>query len=132
MGKYYFMNGKIIGLGGIFIRSKDKTKLMNWYRDVMNINIEDWGSVFSLNDIANNENQVFSIFPSDTSYFPSSQSYMINWMIDDLDSFLLNLKLKNIEVLKQEVSEYGKFAWIHDIEGNKLELWEPPKTNQTK
>jgi predicted enzyme related to lactoylglutathione lyase len=119
--------GKIIGLGGVFIKSVDKTRLNNWYKETFDINMEDWGTTFPILQIKNAEQQVFCVFPNDTKYINENQGYMINWMIDDLDALTEKLKSKNIEVETSEPSDYGKFAWMHDIDGNKLELWEPPK-----
>lgn len=120
--------GKIIGLGGIFIKSKDIKRLADWYLDVFDIEIGQWGTTFPIAQIKNEESQVFSLFPSDTKYIHEGQGYMINWMIDDLDILIEKLNAKNIEILGSESGDFGKFAWINDINGNKLELWEPPKT----
>ena len=120
------MSGKIIGLGGIFIKSKDKKKLSQWYRDTFDISMEDWGTTFSIAQISKEEIQVFSVFPEDSTYCHPHQSYMINWMVDDLDALKVKLRAKNIVVTDSEESEFGKFAWIDDCDGNKLELWQPP------
>lgn len=127
------MSGKIIGLGGVFIKSKDKTRLNQWYQDILDISMEDWGTTFQISQINNEDTQVFTVFPDSSKYFNEDQSYMINWMVDDLEPLKENLKAKNIEILGSQFSEYGKFAWINDPDGNKLELWEPPKiqTNNT-
>jgi predicted enzyme related to lactoylglutathione lyase len=123
------MSGKIIGLGGVFVKSKDKSRLSQWYQDTFDIKMEDWGTTFQISEIKNEDIQVFSVFPDNTKYLNEGQSYMINWMIDDLDSLIEKLKAKHIEILGSESSEFGKFAWINDLDGNKLELWEPPKSN---
>lgn len=120
------MAGKIIGLGGVFIRSKDSKSLMKWYQDVLDIKMNSWGTTFSIQEIKDKEMQVFSVFNQDSDYIHKHQSYMINWMVDDLDILLEKLKIKNIVILGMESSEFGKFAWINDLDGNKLEFWEPP------
>lgn len=120
--------GKIIGIGGIFMKSPDVKKLAKWYKETLNINMEDWGTTFPISQIKDKEMQVFSVFPADTKYINTSQSYMINWMVDDLDALILDLKAKKIEIIGNEASDYGKFAWINDCDGNKLELWQAPKT----
>ena len=127
------MSGKIIGLGGVFIKSKDKTRLNQWYQDILDISMEDWGTTFQILQINNEDTQVFAVFADSSKYFNEDQSYMINWMVDDLEPLKEKLKAKNIEILGSQSSEYGKFAWINDLDGNKLELWEPPKiqTNNT-
>jgi len=124
------MSGKIIGLGGIFIKSGDKQRLSRWYQEIFDIKMEDWGTTFNIAQISDEEIQVFSVFPSDTNYIDSTQSYMINWMVDNLDALVIQLKEKKVEILGIENSEFGKFAWIRDIDGNKLELWEPPKSTK--
>ncbi len=123
------MSGKIIGLGGVFIKSNDKSRLNKWYQEVFDINMEDWGTTFKIKEISKEEIQVFSVFPTNTTYCHSHQSYMINWMGDDLTALTEKLKVKNLEVTKGEDSEFGKFAWLDDCDGNKIELWEPPKVN---
>jgi|LakMenE01Jun11ns_1017448.scaffolds.fasta_scaffold9931235_4 predicted enzyme related to lactoylglutathione lyase len=127
------MSGKIIGLGGVFIKSKDKTKLNQWYQDIFDVTMEDWGTTFQISQINNEDTQVFAVFPDSSKYFNEDQSYMINWMVDDLEPLKEKLKSKNIQILGSQSSEFGKFAWINDLDGNKLELWEPPKikTNNT-
>jgi predicted enzyme related to lactoylglutathione lyase len=122
------MVGKIIGLGGVFVKSFDKPRLCKWYQDVFEIRMEDWGTTFNIKDISKEEIQVFSVFPNETNYCHNHQSYMINWMVDDLSSLIEKLKKKNIIVTMGEESEFGKFAWLDDCDGNKLELWEPPKS----
>jgi predicted enzyme related to lactoylglutathione lyase len=119
--------GKIIGIGGIFIKSMDIKRLADWYLDVFEIEIGQWGTTFPISQIKNEESQVFSLFPADTKYINETQSYMINWMVDDLDALVEKLKTKNVEILGSEGGEFGKFAWVNDIDGNKLELWEQPK-----
>lgn len=120
------MSGKITGFGGIFIRSKDKQRLMDWYRNTLELNLEDWGALLPVNQINPQESQVFSIFPQESDYMHKGQSFMINWMVSDLDSFYNKLKEKNTIVSSIQVNEFGKFMWLDDCEGNKLELWEPP------
>jgi predicted enzyme related to lactoylglutathione lyase len=123
------MSGKIIGLGGVFVKSKYKPRLSQWYQDTFDIKMEDWGTTFQISQIKNEESQVFSVFPDNTKYLNTNQTYMINWMVDDLVGLIEMLNSKNIEVTVGEESEFGKFAWIDDCDGNKLELWEPPKSN---
>lgn len=118
---------KIIGIGGLFIKSPNKTKLMDWYRDVLEMKLEDWGTILPVKSIEDREYQVFNIFSDNTQYLNPSQACMINWMVDDLDGLLEKLKEKKIEIIGSESSEYGKFAWINDVDGNKIELWQPPQ-----
>jgi predicted enzyme related to lactoylglutathione lyase len=71
---------------------------------------------------------VWSIFPHDTKYLePSASAFMINYLVDDLDALLAALKEEGVQVAHREDYDYGRFAWIMDPEGNRVELWEPPK-----
>ncbi len=125
------MSGKIIGLGGVFIKSPNKDALIKWYEEKLGIKMEDWGTSLSIRSIEKEENQVFSVMPDTTKYLPETKSYMINWMVENMDEFIEIIKSKGVEILHHEASEYGKFAHILDIDGNKLELWEPPKSSNS-
>ncbi len=122
---------RVIGIGGIFIKSKDPKALGEWYQKHLGIVNEGWGAQFLVKDLneVKDAYQLFSPFKADTTYFaPSTQSFMINFMVDDLDALLAQLKAEGVEVMEaKEESEYGKFGWCLDPEGNKIELWEPPK-----
>ncbi len=118
---------KVIGIGGIFFKSDNPTALYTWYRDVLGIASEAWGMQFSLSQ---NESKdayaIWSIFDKDTKYLePSTKDFMINFVVSSVADFELLFKEKNIAVLGKEESEFGKFIWILDPDGNKLELWEP-------
>lgn len=119
---------KIIGLGGIFFQSSNPEKLHAWYKDVLGLHSESWGAIFPFQE---NEPgyQVWSVFPKDAKYYaPSTSPFMVNLRVDDLDAFLEEIKKKNVTLVGDPDSgEFGKFAWILDPDGNKLELWEPPK-----
>lgn len=122
------MSGKIIGLGGVFIKSSNKDALLKWYDEKLGIKMEDWGVTFSTQALEKDSYQVFSIMPDTTKYIPEEKSYMINWMVEDMDGLVESIRSKGIEIIKQEASEFGKFTHILDLDGNQLELWEPPKT----
>jgi catechol 2,3-dioxygenase-like lactoylglutathione lyase family enzyme len=119
---------KIIGLGGIFFQSSNPEKLRAWYKEVLGLHSESWGAIFPFQE---NEPgyQVWSVFPKDAKYYaPSTSPFMVNLRVDDLDAFLEEIKKKNVTLVGDPDSgEFGKFAWILDPDGNKLELWEPPK-----
>jgi predicted enzyme related to lactoylglutathione lyase len=123
------MSGKIIGLGGIFFKSPDQKKLIDWYRKMLDLEMEDWGISLPIQEVASNNYQVFSVFPESTSYFADNKLFMINLMVDDLDAFLDKLRSRDIPIISQETIQFGKFAWILDLDGNKLELWEPVKSD---
>jgi len=124
------MSGKIIGLGGIFFKSQNQKKLIDWYRQTLDMEMEDWGISLPIQELKSKDYQVFSVFPESTSYFAHNKSFMINFMVDHLEVFIEKLRSKNIPIIRQETLEYGKFAWILDPEGNKLELWEPVKSDK--
>jgi predicted enzyme related to lactoylglutathione lyase len=123
---------RVIGLGGIFFKSKDPKILNEWYSKHLGIHNEGWGVQFSLTkhmEEVKDAYQLWSPFKDDTTYFePSNQQFMINFVVDDLTALLEQLKSEGVEVMdKTEEGEYGKFGWCLDPEKNKIELWEPPK-----
>lgn len=124
---------RVTGIGGIFFKSKDPKALAEWYRDHLGINIEDWGGAAfrwaSPDNPTGVGTTVWSPFKADTKYFePSSASFMINYRVDDLHALLAALRSEGCDVVdKVEESEFGKFGWVIDPEGNKLELWQPPE-----
>ena len=121
---------KVLGVGGVFFKSKDPKALTQWYSDVLGIDVEEWGGiVFRPEAMANHPGAgtVFSPFKSETTYFePSTNAYMINLAVDDLDGILAKCATHGVTPVKTFPEEgNGKFAHIMDPEGNKLELWEP-------
>lgn len=124
---------KVLGIGGVFFKTPDPEKLKKWYKEHLGIESESWGTQFGVQHIQNADNnayQVWSPFKEDTTYFaPSSQSFMINFIVADLNALRKQLIEEGVEVLPQfEESEFGKFGWCMDPFGNKIELWEPPKS----
>jgi catechol 2,3-dioxygenase-like lactoylglutathione lyase family enzyme len=119
--------GRITGIGGIFIKSKDPKALAAWYRDVLGLHLESWGGALLRYDAPQHPPAVvWNAFPESTDYFgPSKQDFMINYAVDDLDAFLNKLKAKGVTAIKREQNPFGKFAWIHDADGNQVELWQP-------
>lgn len=115
---------KVLGIGGIFFKATDKKELCEWYRRVLGFDVQDWGgAMFSPPDRGYT---VWSPFSADSNHFePSTQPFMINLMVDDLDGVLAKAAAEGVEVIKREDHQYGKFAWIMDPAGVKLELWEP-------
>jgi len=131
MGKQ--SNGKALGVGGVFFRSPDPARLANWYRDTLGLGIEAWGTTygtsFSPKAMPANSFTVWSTFSADTEYFGASgQSFMINLVVDDLDAALGNVKAAGGQVIpEKEEHDFGRFGWIVDPDGNRVELWEPPE-----
>ena len=122
---------KITGIGGVFIKSKGKgSELAEWYKTNLGLDLENWGGAILRwpDDKAEDKGvTVWSAADSDTKWFsPSESSFMINYRVDNMDELLDQLKQNGVEIQKgPESHENGKFAWIMDPDGNKLELWEP-------
>ena len=117
---------RVTGIGGAFFKSKDPQKLAEWYEKHLGIPFN--GGVYSgFTSEDKGEMTVFSMFPEDTDYFaPAEKPFMFNFRVEDLHKLLETLKEEGVEVLeKTEEYSYGKFGWIVDPEGNKIELWEP-------
>lgn len=125
---------KITGIGGVFFKAKDMPRMTTWYRDTLGLPLGDqpyWPFEWrDKEDTAQVGSTVWSLFPADTTYFdPSGSALMINYIVDDLDGMIAELKAKGVQVIdKIEEMEFGRFGWIIDPEGNKIELWEPKKS----
>jgi catechol 2,3-dioxygenase-like lactoylglutathione lyase family enzyme len=120
--------GRITGLGGLFVRSPDPKALGAWYHDVLGVAVEPWGgAVFRYDAPGHPPLVIWSPFPKTTTYMaPSTREFMINFAVDDLDAFLAKLKAKGVEPIKRDNTDpNGRFAWILDPDGTKIELWEP-------
>ena len=120
--------GRITGVGGIFLKSKDPKALARWYRDVLGVPLEPWGGATLRYDAPGHPPAVvWNAIPSTSGYMkPSTREFMINFAVDDLDAYLARLKEKGVAVLERDdTSPTGKFAWILDPDGTKIELWEP-------
>jgi predicted enzyme related to lactoylglutathione lyase len=118
---------RVIGLGGIFFKARDPEKLYAWYEKHLGIKRDDPHSKMFFNKGDEDGLIVWSIFPADTKYFePSQSSLMINYRVENLDALLDALTAEGVQVdPKREEHDYGKFGWIMDPEGNRIELWEP-------
>lgn len=123
---------RVTGLGGVFFKSEEPKKLREWYGKHLGLAINDWGGDFFWIDPNNPKAKepartVWSPFEKDTNYFePSTKSYMFNYRVENLAELLKVLREEGVTVIdKVEEYPYGKFGWIMDPEGNKIELWEP-------
>jgi len=122
---------KVTGIGGIFFKSTgDAGALAAWYREHLGMVLEDFGgAILRWPDDRRPDGglTVWSVAKPDTKWFsPSASSFMINYRVDDLDALLAQLRARGVEIIKgPDADENGKFAWIMDPEGNKVELWEP-------
>ncbi|MCU1305318.1 MAG: glyoxalase [Acidobacteriaceae bacterium] len=123
---------RVTGIGGIFFKSENAEKLYGWYEKHLGIQrMPGNGVAFEWKEAETGATgyTLWSLFPRSTKYFdPSSASFMVNYRVEDLDALLALLKQEGVEIEdRREDSEYGRFAWIMDPEGNRIELWEPPK-----
>ena len=124
---------RVTGIGGIFFKAKEPKKLSEWYGTHLGLKPDPEGAGVLLrwrefDDPEREGMTVWSVFKDDTKYFdPSRAPFMINYRVDDLDALLEALRAEGVEIAKREDSDYGRFAWIMDPEGNRIELWEPPK-----
>jgi hypothetical protein len=125
---------RVTGFGGIFFKAKNEKRLQAWYKKHLGLPLDPaWGGwqIFwrDPKNPRKKGSSVWSIFAKDTDYFGSArQPFMINYRVKNLKKLLAALKKEGVWVdPKTQESEYGKFGWVKDGEGNRIELWEPPK-----
>ncbi len=124
---------RVTGIGGIFFQAKDPIALRAWYRKHLGIDVQDWGgTAFTWTDDAGNPTNgttVWSIGEASGDYLaPSTSTFMVNYRVENLAALLQVLREEGCAVLENaEDSEFGKFGWVMDPEGNKVELWQPPE-----
>ena len=114
----------VTGIGGLFFRAKDPEAMKQWYCEHLNVGCGDWGTWDQQAGTT-----VFSPFKNDTDYFPAEKQYMLNLRVEAIDDLLEKLRGAGIEVVTKpewDDPSVGRFARIHDPEGNPIELWEPP------
>lgn len=118
---------RVIGIGGIFFKANDPEALAEWYQT--HLGIDFGGTTYSYFQFQEPEKggMTFSFFKQDTQYFnPSAKEFMLNWRVDNLDALLETLRTEGVHVFdEKQDGDFGKFGWILDPEGNKIELWEP-------
>jgi predicted enzyme related to lactoylglutathione lyase len=124
--------GRVIGIGGIFLKSKDRGQLSSWYSTNLGIEQNEYGATFKWRFFDKPDEEcltAWNIFPTDSTYFdPSTAPFMVNYLVDDLDALLAKLSSNGVRIdPKREDYDYGRFAWIYDPDGSKIELWEPSK-----
>ena len=119
--------GRILGIGGVFFKSANRDQMREWYSK--HLGLTDKGGDVMLpwrehDDPQKEHVTVWTIFPASTDYYPTS--FMINYIVDDLDALLDRLKQEGVKIDPKRMNEsYGRFAWIYDLDGNKIELWQP-------
>ena len=121
---------KVTGIGGIFFKCKDPQKVREWYQAHLGLNTNQYGAVFEWYQGADSTKKGFtqwSPFKETTKYFePSTKDFMINYRVDNMETLVEELKKNGVTVTDSiQTVEYGKFVHILDVEGNKIELWEP-------
>jgi predicted enzyme related to lactoylglutathione lyase len=126
--------GRVTGIGGIFFKARDPQALRDWYSHKLGIQLEGWGgAIFRWKSDENPSgvgSTVLSIFEPDSDKFGSSASqFMLNFRVDNVAALLERLRAAGCEVSPKadDFGEYGKFGWVTDPEGNRVELWEPPE-----
>jgi predicted enzyme related to lactoylglutathione lyase len=123
---------RVTGIGGVFFKAKDPKALGEWYRTHLGVPVEEWGgAAFRWKSDDNPDGAgttIWNPFAEDSPYFaPSTSRLMINYRVPDLHALLAALRSEGCTVDdKVEESEYGKFGWVMDPEGNRIELWQPP------
>jgi mannose-6-phosphate isomerase-like protein (cupin superfamily)/predicted enzyme related to lactoylglutathione lyase len=125
---------RVTGIGGLFFKASDPKSQYAWYEKHLGIKSDaaSGGAMFHWRDAADPEKKemtVWSIFPQSTKYFGAGpQTFMMNFLVENLDELVKALREEGVAIdPKVEATDYGKFAWITDPEGNRIELWEPPK-----
>ena len=123
---------RVTGIGGVFIRAKDPAKLRAWYKTHLGIDVQAWGgAAFHWADAAGvpiNGSTAWEV-GNGSNFAPSNSSFMIDYRVADLQGLLKALRDEGCEVLDKVVEDpkFGKFGWVMDPEGNKVELWQPPE-----
>ena len=118
---------RAVGIGGVFLKARDPKALSAWYAEHLGIVPQHGMLIFEGPESAGTT--VFTYFPADTKHFgESEQPAMVNFRVDDLDALLAQLEAAGVKIdPKRDDAGFGKFAWIWDAEGNRVELWEEAK-----
>ena len=121
--------GRIIGIGGVFFKSANRDQTREWYSKHLGLTDKGSGAMLPWreHDDAQKEHvTVWTVFPATTKYLEPNQSFMINYIVDDMDALLDRLQKEGVKIDPKRMNEsYGRFAWIFDSDGNKIELWQP-------
>jgi predicted enzyme related to lactoylglutathione lyase len=122
---------RVTGIGGIFFNARDPVSLRAWYKEHLGIDVQEWGgTAFQWTDDEGKPTAGTTAWSigdaSGDSFAPSKSSFMVNYRVDNVHALVAALRAEGCNVLEKiDESEYGKFAWVIDPEGNKVELWEP-------
>ncbi|EJL66906.1 VOC family protein [Flavobacterium sp. CF136] len=121
---------KVTGIGGIFFKCNDPNKMKEWYKTHLGLDTNEYGATFEwkeASDSTKNGSTQWSPFPETTKYFePSAKDFMVNYRVANLEALVEELKKEGVTIVDEiETYDYGKFVHIIDMEGNKIQLWEP-------
>lgn len=120
--------GHVTGMGGVFVTSKDPKALAAWYKDVLGISVEPWGGAMLRYDAPGHPPVLVwtALREGSPQIAPSKRAFMLDFAVDDLDAMVARLEAKGVKILGRTSDATGKFAWILDPDGTKIELWQPP------
>jgi catechol 2,3-dioxygenase-like lactoylglutathione lyase family enzyme len=121
--------GRILGIGGVFFKSANRDQTREWYSKHLGLTDNGSGAMLPWREHDDPQKEhltVWSVFPASTDYFAPGQPFMVNYIVDDMDALLDRLKQEGVKIDPKRMDEsYGRFAWIYDSDGNKIELWQP-------
>jgi predicted enzyme related to lactoylglutathione lyase len=120
--------GHVTGIGGVFVKSKDPKALAKWYREVLGLDVKPWGGAALPFDAPGHPPKIaWTAFPDSSNQMsPSTREFMINFAVDDMDAILARLTAHDVPIIKRDDDDtFGRFAWIQDPDGTKIELWQP-------
>lgn len=120
--------GHVTGIGGVFVKSKDPKALATWYREVLGLDIKPWGGAALPFDAPGHPPKIsWTAFPDTSDYmYPSTRGFMVNFAVDNMDAIITRLTAHGVPILKRDDNDpFGRFAWVQDPDGTKIELWQP-------
>ncbi len=121
--------GRIIGIGGIFFKSANRDQTREWYSKHLGLTDKGSGAMLPWRELDDPQKEhviAWTVFSHSTDYFAPNQPFMIDYIVDDLDALLDRLKQQGVKIDPKRMDEsFGRFAWIYDLDGNKIELWQP-------
>jgi len=120
--------GRVTGIGGVFVKSQDPAALARWYRDALGVDVADWGGAVLRYTASSHPPAVSWMAVPETSdhMAPSAREFMINFTVDDMDAMIERLRAADVPILdRNDEDTFGRFVWIQDPDGTKIELWQP-------
>ena len=123
--------GHVTGVGGVFVKSKDPETLSEWYKEVLGLDVKPWGGAALPFDAPGHPPKVsWAAFPASSDHMsPSTREFMINFAVDDMDAIMARLTAHGVPIVKRDDNDdFGRFAWIQDPDGTKIELWQPKRS----